>query len=340
MKTHLKSVSLSVLLGFFAFIFTPLTFAEPADVTGDIQLSLESDGILVSWTDALASGETSIDHYRVYVDTHAVGDLEEYSEVLDTKDSTSSYTLTVFNGVSLIDTTSYYFSVTAVDSIGAESVNYSEEASIVFLKEGSSISEEEGLDEEGSLDATEIPVLAEATIEEEAAPVGESEDTAEASPINTIAENELVDTSDVSSQPDESLHESASEEDTKAPEDITKLRAAYDLNDLEKDYTVKLAWNASVNSDNDLDYYNYEKKNGGGSYSTAIQMEKDKTSYQTVLPGGERYTFKISSVDNNGNESAGAITSIILPETGPGLLLGLTGLLSLGATRAMRRKSK
>lgn len=343
MKTTVLPSFFATLFGFFILAFTPFAYAEPADV-GAIQLDLESNGISLSWSAVTPSGENTIDHYRVYVDTHAVGDSEEYAEVLDTVDATTSYTLSSFNGAALVDTVTYYFSVTAVDNIGAESVNYSQEASIVFLKGSETIADAEGESESIVSDAQDEPVLEgseEVAVETSPEPVVAEEVSLESNDDQSVVAEAAEDaTADLGFDTGETLHEAASAEDTKAPEDVTDLRASYRLNNSEEDYTVKLNWVESENSDNDLDYYSYGQKKGVGDYSSAIHMEKDKTSYQAILPGGERYTFKISSVDTNGNESAGAITSIILPATGPGLLLGFAGLLSLGATRALRRKGK
>ncbi len=131
------------------------------------------------------------------------------------------------------------------------------------------------------------------------------------------------------------------EGDKTPPEDVTNLSPSYRLNEGEKNYIVDLNWTASKNSAGDLDYQNYRYQVNNEELRQAIKIEKDKTSYQTVLNGGKRYTFKISTVDNVGNESVGSLTSIILPATGPALLLGITGIISaLGAGYVNRRKKK
>ena len=57
------------------------------------------------------------------------------------------------------------------------------------------------------------------------------------------------------------------------------------------------------------------------------------------LEGGKEYTFKITTKDNAGNESVGAVQSIRLPQTGAGagLLLLASGL---GARYGLKRRKK
>ena len=54
---------------------------------------------------------------------------------------------------------------------------------------------------------------------------------------------------------------------------------------------------------------------------------------------GKEYTFKISTKDDNGNESVGVVKSIRLPQTGVGLGLLLLGSVGV-AGRLLRRKRK
>ena len=142
----------------------------------------------------------------------------------------------------------------------------------------------------------------------------------------------------------EEVHESAFTQkqevkDTTAPEDVRNLQSGYTLLDeTANSYTVDLEWQESLDSEKDLDAYHYQYKNSLKEYSNAISIEKDKTSYQTVLQGGDRYTFKISTVDTSGNTSTGAISSIILPETGPADILFLLLFTSSLAAFIIQRK--
>lgn len=168
--------------------------------------------------------------------------------------------------------------------------------------------------------------------------------------FSQVAEEEVLETPELAEAVEE-VHAAAPEDivkefveeiqDTTAPEDVTNLRANYSLHpSRENSYDVGLKWEASENSEEDLDFQNYQYKKSKTDYSTAIRIDKDKTSYQSILEGGERYTFKISTVDDSGNMSAGAITSIILPATGPGALLGLIGIGSLLSSVVIRNRKK
>lgn len=136
----------------------------------------------------------------------------------------------------------------------------------------------------------------------------------------------------------EILHGSAVEKDTTPPEDVTNLKASYKLNAAQNAYDVLIKWIGSADSAKDLDHQNFQQKVEDKDYTEAIRIEKDKTSYDKVLAGGKRYTFKISTIDATGNESTGAITSIVLPETGPAALLAIITMLSAGAAYVIQRK--
>ena len=145
-------------------------------------------------------------------------------------------------------------------------------------------------------------------------------------------------------EPEEVLHQSAgTEEETDGGgtielKDVSNLRSKYKYDEDTEKFIVDLKWS---NTDGEgVKYQNIRQKTGNSSYSTAIKIDKDKTSYQAELVGGKRYTFKISTVDTLGNESTGALSSIILPETGPALLLGLTGLFSAAGAGYFRRRKK
>ncbi len=125
-------------------------------------------------------------------------------------------------------------------------------------------------------------------------------------------------------------------EDLIAPEDITAF-----LSDATSEDTVLLSWEPSVDSAGDLaKYLLYRSTDGGDSFSSsAVTIESDADEYEVdELTAGETYTFKVTAVDENGNESEGLMTTVTLPEAGPELLvLGLMALAGAGvATRKKR----
>lgn len=398
-KNILKTLAFS-----FALAFSSSAFAEsPNNVIGDITMTPASSGIEITWDAATNADGTPVDHYRVYVDTHSVPDSETYAENFDTETAESKFTLTSFQGKSLVSGTTYYVSVTSVNAFGEESLSYSKEASLLYSGKGAVTSSSttkatttststKSSSADASLrlvsavaqgpntvlvgfnhsvklptavvDAFSILSATGKTLEVSAMKDlgnGQVELTTAA---QTDAEKYTVTalssiTSDtgtpvVSGVTDsatflgttEVMHSAFFEgeqevvKDTTPPEDVTNLGADFSLDEALKKFRVSIHWGASANSAGDLDHQNYYEQEGDNAYGTAIRVEKDKTSYDRVLEGGKRYTFKISTVDATGNESTGAITSIILPETGPAALLGLVGMFSAGAAHMIRRKKQ
>ncbi|MBI4994588.1 fibronectin type III domain-containing protein [Candidatus Peregrinibacteria bacterium] len=122
------------------------------------------------------------------------------------------------------------------------------------------------------------------------------------------------------------------------PEDVTNLIAK--IKDAQKHF-VELSWKASKNSAGDLAdqlVYQSEGKNASafgtgtslGSTTTAVQVED--------LKGGRWYTFKITAKDNSGNESKGALKSVWLPETGPGVIAAALSALAMGFYSRKKKK--
>lgn len=112
------------------------------------------------------------------------------------------------------------------------------------------------------------------------------------------------------------------------PEDVTNLIAK--IKDA-KQHFVELSWKGSKNSAGDLNdqlLYQSSGKNTSafgvgtsmGSTTAVVQVED--------LKGGQWYTFKVTTKDTSGNESAGAFKAVWLPQTGPGVIAaGITALL-------------
>lgn len=129
----------------------------------------------------------------------------------------------------------------------------------------------------------------------------------------------------------------ASLEDLIPPEDVTALIAR--LKEAHENI-VELRWEASKNSAGDLaDQILYQAMGeNGDKFSEGVSLGSSATAIETEdLEAGKWYTFKVTTKDTSNNESAGAITSIFLPETGPGLIAaGLTALL-MGLYRKKRK---
>ncbi|MFA6528156.1 MAG: fibronectin type III domain-containing protein [Candidatus Gracilibacteria bacterium] len=151
--------------------------------------------------------------------------------------------------------------------------------------------------------------------------------------ITDVAGNELTDTFDSTGSFEAPLLEVS---DLIPPEDVTNFLASL-VSDVAT--SVELSWTASVNSAGDLaDQLLYMSENGGTSYGDAESLGASTTSYTAEdLTEGQTYTFKLTTVDETGNESEGVITTVTLPQTGAGL--GIVLLASvLGTGFVMRKK--
>ncbi len=127
--------------------------------------------------------------------------------------------------------------------------------------------------------------------------------------------------------------------DVTPPEDITNLLVSF-TKVLEK-YMVSLNWTASLNTAQDLvDQMLYMSLDRGANYDAGKSLGANATSTKVNdLNGGTEYTFKITTKDDAGNESAGAIKSIRLPQTGLGAGLLLFGS-ALAAKEGLRRRKR
>lgn len=122
--------------------------------------------------------------------------------------------------------------------------------------------------------------------------------------------------------------------DVIAPEDITNLIAS-----IQGDDGLVLNWTASLDSAGDLaKYLVYMSTDGGSTWGEAVEVAKDVTEKSFgKLTTGQTYTFKVTAVDESGNESDGVLTTIELPETGPGMV-AMLGLSLIGGAYVARRK--
>ena len=128
-------------------------------------------------------------------------------------------------------------------------------------------------------------------------------------------------------------------EDLVPPEDVTKLIAR--IIGAGKN-VVELTWEGSKNSAGDLnDQLLYQSDDQhGAAYGDSASLGTSTISAEVQdLKQGNWYTFKVTTKDLAGNESRGAVASIFLPKTGPGVVAaGLTSLV-MGLYRR-RKKTK
>ncbi len=119
------------------------------------------------------------------------------------------------------------------------------------------------------------------------------------------------------------------------PEDVTAF-----LSKFLDENSVALSWTASQDSAGDLaKYFLYQKGEADTTYADPITLAKNLTAYTVDgLTPGATYTFKVTAVDGNGNESKGVTSTVTLPEAGPEMW-GFLALSMMGGLALTRRKS-
>lgn len=124
------------------------------------------------------------------------------------------------------------------------------------------------------------------------------------------------------------------------PEEVTRFVTK--IKDAQQNI-VELRWTPSKNSAGDLaDQILYQSDDKTGqNFGTGTALGSDATAAEVQdLQAGSWYTFKITSKDASNNESKGTLSSIYLPQTGPGVVaLGLTSVI-MGLYARRRRRSQ
>lgn len=101
---------------------------------------------------------------------------------------------------------------------------------------------------------------------------------------------------------------------------------------------VSLTWTVSVSEDA-IEQIVYQSTDGVNYFEKVVLPPLVSEFEVSDLVAGMTYWFKVTSRDGAGNESAGVITEVTLPETGPGLAL-MFGLSALGTAFVSRRKKR
>ncbi len=126
MKTNTKQSIVALMLA--GAMAIPFAFAanEPENVNNVAAVSKDATTLTVNWDEAKDYQANAVDHYRIYYGTQSVqgGDAPSYEVEVDTPGSDTTYDLG-----GLVTDTAYYLSVTAIDSLDGESLEYSIEAS-------------------------------------------------------------------------------------------------------------------------------------------------------------------------------------------------------------------
>lgn len=125
MKTNIKQSIIALVMA--VVLATPAFAAgEPGNVKNVTATSKDDTTLTLQWDEAKDAFGNAVDHYRIYYGTASVQKSEaaNYETQVDTPSNATTYDLG-----SLVKGSTYYFSVTAIDGQGSESVEYSVEAS-------------------------------------------------------------------------------------------------------------------------------------------------------------------------------------------------------------------
>ena len=125
MKTNIKQSAVALLMA--VVLATPAFAAgEPGNVKNVTAVSKNDTTLTLKWDEAKDAFGNAVDHYRIYYGTASVQKSEaaNYASQVDTPNNATTYDLS-----GLTKGTPYYFSVTAIDGQGSESVEYSVESS-------------------------------------------------------------------------------------------------------------------------------------------------------------------------------------------------------------------
>lgn len=118
-----------------------------------------------------------------------------------------------------------------------------------------------------------------------------------------------------------------------SPENVRNFIAS-----IVRDMVVKLTWDLP-DDPSIVDLILYKSTDGGNTYDSGTSLGADREEVEvTGLTPGEEYYFKLTTMDTEGNESDGMVTSITLPETGMGLGLLVGASMGLAAFRNRRKK--
>lgn len=126
--------------------------------------------------------------------------------------------------------------------------------------------------------------------------------------------------------------------DTTAPENVTNFTVTPTAQ--EKDFALALAWQKSISPDVADQHLSQNLNNQG--FGQWISLGKDTVSYNSVAAPKSEVQFKITALDQAGNESSGTLASIrlpALPSSGAPIgLLALGASLAVSGFKKLRRK--
>lgn len=306
----------------FSFLFANNIFAYsyPPEVIGvKVQQTADSTAVSFSWNQITPAqySDDVITNYRIYYGTSPVVSVDDYYEndiTVAATESTHTFTDFEIGGT-------YYFSITAVNSSGDESVTYSAEVSTT-IEDLNPPTPEPEITPEPAVVEVEAPTTVNSRIETE--PVVNTR--IESQPTQTPEPEPIVETIIPEPTPEPVIEENtvqASELSIPEPIDTTPPLNPSNLlvntNKVESDKKVILNWNKAIDIYEDVqDQVLYTRK-GLEQWDSGYSIGADIESIEIDVEHNQNYEVKIVTVDQTGNESDGVsyIFSTHLAESGP-----------------------
>lgn len=287
-------------------------YSFPPEVMDVVATNAEDEpSITISWTkvDPNTYTDDVITNYKIYYGTKSVQTVDDYYE----NDVTVAPTENTYTFKDLEAGGTYYFSVTAVNSSGDESVTYSVEVSATATNPNppAPVTEPEPIVVE-----TPPQTTLNNRVEGEAnTPPIQNETPTETVQTNTTETEEPVIMEDnIVSAAEPVLPKTV---DTTPPLNPNNLLV--NTNRVEMDQTVTLTWNKAIDVYNDIHDQVLYTKEGFGVWDSGYSIGPDIESVEIDVELNQNYEIKIVTVDTSGNESDGAtyIFSTHLAESGP-----------------------
>jgi len=156
MKTNTKKSLIALAIAAVLAIPSALAVGEPQNVAGLTASTIDQNSIGLSWNTAKDASDGLVDHYKVYYGTTSVqtAGSGEYDSMVDTLNNDTNYVAT-----GLTPDTTYYFSVTAIDSGDLESESYSIEANATTTAEATADATSPSVSSVEAVDISHVKVV-------------------------------------------------------------------------------------------------------------------------------------------------------------------------------------
>jgi len=313
----MKKIVLLLALSLSISLFSE-TFASVNGVQ-NLTISEADNWFLLKWNRVYDSSWNQIQYYEILMSDYSVWDFDYYEK---------SKKITYLPDWAIIDkfwksdfekNKTYFFSVIAIDSSWEKSETYSNEVSMNFTWENiEAIIANDSFSTIKTTNSTkEVELNSWSVVLKNAGSevVVKTNLNIETGSNIELAKNLVepeVELFDWSDDIDTTNLKAAAEKDIIAPENVTNLEAWYKRFNW-NNYKVDVDWTASIDSKWDLDYHNFYDKASKDTEWWKEQLKKEETHIQKIMAWGDEYSFKVTTIDKNKNESTWILASIDIP---------------------------